>query len=255
MGLRPSRKTVPPCFLNFVQIQQKSLDIIFPVSDHLGDPWCFPVREYEDALHSLGSSATPGARSCSAASALFPVREYGRRARASQRARSARSRITSRLHCSHGSHWLCCFLFLFFPVFGLLAIGCHHLPSKNTPSTLVEFFLQNVFLHKNSHPLGIPPLRLIRMSSKTASAKRCRALTCCLPARNRSDESCAPLPQFLSQNSSNIQTCMHAHGIRTKKRPSRLFFSLSLRQHCSDHCSVKLPDAMLFQLSKANDRP
>ena len=46
MGLRPSRKTVPPCFLNFVQIQQKSLDIIFPVSDHLGDPWCFPVREY-----------------------------------------------------------------------------------------------------------------------------------------------------------------------------------------------------------------
>ena len=211
----------------------------FTVSDHLGDPCCALV---------LSSS-------CSAAGALFPVREYGRRARASQRARSARSRITSRLHCSYGSHWLCCFLFLFFPVFGLLAIGCHHLPSKNTPSTLVEFFLQNVFLHKNSHPLGIPPLRLIRMSSKTASAKRCRAFTCCLPARNRSDESCAPLPQFLSQNSSNIQTCMHAHGIRTKKRPSRLFFSLSLRQHCSDHCSVKLPDAMLFQLSKANDRP
>ena len=225
MGLRPSRKTVPPCFLNFVQIQQKSLDIIFPVSDHLGDPWCFPVREYgRRASQSRITSATPSARSCSAASALFPVREYGRRARASQRARSARSRITSRLHCSHGSHWLCCFLFLFFPVLGLLAIGCHHLPSKNTPSTLVEFFLQNVFLHKNSHPLGIPPLRLIRMSSKTASAKRCRALTCCLPARNRSDESCAPLPQFLSQNSSNIQTCMHAHGIRTKKRPSRLFF-------------------------------
>ena len=87
MGLRPSRKTVPPCFLNFVQIQQKSLDIIFPVSDHLGDPWCFPVREYgRRASQSRITSATPGARSCSAASA---VREYGRRARASQRARSA----------------------------------------------------------------------------------------------------------------------------------------------------------------------
>ena len=159
MGLRPSRETVPACFLNFVQIQQKSLGIIFPVSDHLGDPWCFPVREYEDALHSLGSSATPGARSCSAASALFPVREYGRRARASQRARSARSRITSRLHCSHGSHWLCSFLFLFF-----LALRPPHdwLSSspkqKNAKYTVVEFF-QNVFLHKNSHPLGIPPLR------------------------------------------------------------------------------------------------
>ena len=205
----------------------------FTVSDHLGDPWCALVLSSERALSG---------------SRVWTTRSL-------RRARSARSRITSRLHCSHGSHWLCCFLFLFFPVFGLLAIGCHHLPSKNTPSTLVEFFLQNVFLRKNSHPLGIPPLRLIRMSSKTASAKRCRALTCCLPARNRSDESCAPLPQFLSQNSSNIQTCMHAHGIRTKKRPSRLFFSLSLRQHCSDHCSVKLPDAMLFQLSKANDRP
>ena len=108
----------------------------FTVSDHLGDPWCALVLSSERALSGSRVWTT---RSCFAASAL----------------------------CSHGSHWLCCFLFLFFPVFGLLAIGCHHLPSKNTPSTVVEFFLQNVFLHKNSHPLGIPPLRLIRMSSKT----------------------------------------------------------------------------------------
>ena len=90
MGLRPSRKTVPPCFLNFVQIQQKSLDIIFPVSDHLGDPWCFPVREYgRRASQSRITSATPGeheralsgsrvwtTRSCFAASALCTLPDH-----------------------------------------------------------------------------------------------------------------------------------------------------------------------------------
>ena len=92
---------------------------LFTLPDHLGDPCSALVLGSERALsgsieyrrrarasqrarssHFRITSATPAARSCLAASALFPVLECRRRARASQRARSARSRITS---VTHGS--------------------------------------------------------------------------------------------------------------------------------------------------------
>ena len=84
---------------------------IFTLPDHLGDPCSALVLGSERALsgsieyrrrssHFRITSATSAARSCLAASALFPVLECRRRARASQRARSARSQITS---VTHGS--------------------------------------------------------------------------------------------------------------------------------------------------------